>query len=320
MQTHVPTNADLSQQTALESGCGIVSWDRSAIVQHSGPDALDLLHRLTTKELLSVPLGQAARTTLASVKGRVVDVFLVAHVSENQLLLISDSSDSERLVSAIDYYTIIEDAELVDLTETHDRISLIGPSARSVVESALDVAVKDDAATITSFASGSVTVISDTSRTVEWFDVIAENGATDQLMQTFETAGAVAVDHDNYELFRIDHEIPGSDHEYGEHANPIEAGLLPLIDWDKGCYVGQEVVARLDAYDKVQRNVKVLKSATPLTDGAKLTSSDKPAGVVTSTSNFATEDGTYLSLALVRVAFIDPGNAIDAEGAPATVR
>ena len=128
------------------------------------------------------------------------------------------------------------------------------------------------------------------------------------------------VDERNFEHFRIDKLIPGSDREYGEHANPIEAGLLPLIDFDKGCYVGQEVIARLDAYDKVQRNVRVLTSDTPLIEGVKLTANSKPAGVVTSSSHLTTTDGHYLSLALVRMAHLDSGTELMAGEVGARVR
>ena len=322
MQTPISTTADQSQLDALENGCGILLWDAATIVQHSGPDALDLLHRLTTKDLLSVGEGHSRRTALTSDKGRVVDVFLVARIAENQLLLLSDSPNSERMVSAIDYYTIIEDAELSDLSKTHTRISLIGPKAQRTVESALNTALEPDTIARIDFGDDPVYVVSDTSRGSEitWIDVIYETAIFSRLVGAFENSGGVAVDAPNFELFRISNAIPGSDREYGEHANPIEAGLLHLIDWDKGCYVGQEVIARLDAYDKVQRNVKLLTSSDPLTEGAKLKSSDKPAGIVTSSSKLATEDGTYLSLALVRVAFTDSGTTIDAEGTNATVR
>ena len=320
MQTPIPTTADQSQLDALENGCGIFLWDAATIIRHSGPDALDLLHRLTTKDLLAVSEGQSRRTALTSDRGRVVDVFLVANVDENQLLLISDSPNSERMVSAIDYYTIIEDAELTDLSESHARISLIGPNARRTVESALNTSLEPDTAARIDCGNDPVHIVSDTSRGVRWIDLICETSVSDRLVGELENSGGIAVDAHNFELFRISNAIPGSDREYGEHANPIEAGLLHLIDWDKGCYVGQEVIARLDAYDKVQRNVKVLKSAAPLTEGAKLRSSGKPAGLVTSSSNLATEDGTYLSLALVRMAFIDSGTTIDAEGTAATVR
>ena len=322
MQTSIPTTTDQSQIDALENGCGIFLWDAATIVQHSGPDALDLLHRLTTKDLLGVGEGQSRRTALTSDRGRVVDVFLVANVDENQLLLISDSPNSERMVSAIDYYTIIEDAELTDISESRTRVSLIGPKARRTVESALNTSLEPDTIARIDFGDDPVYVISDTSRGPEitWIDVIYETAIFSRLVNAFENTGGLAVDAHNFELFRISNAIPGSGREYGEHSNPIEAGLLHLIDWDKGCYVGQEVIARLDAYDKVQRNVKVLESAAPLTEGAKLRSSDKSAGVVTSSSKLATENGTYLSLALVRVAFIDSGTAIDAEGTTATVR
>jgi folate-binding protein YgfZ len=320
LQTPISTKADQTQLDALENGCGILLWDAATIVQHNGPDTLDLLHRLTTKELLGVTEGHARRTALTSDKGRVVDVFLVAHVAENQLLLISDSPNSERMVSAIDYYTIIEDAELIDLSKTHTRISLVGPNARRVVESTLNTGIEPDATATIAFGDDPVYMASDTSRGVEWVDVIYDTAIFSRLVGAFGNSGGVAVDAANFELFRIDKEIPGSDKEYGEHANPIEAGLLHLIDWDKGCYVGQEVIARLDAYDKVQRNVKVLQSNAPLEEGAKLTAESKPAGVVTSASKLESADGNFLSLALVRKAYLDSDTEFDANGTTATVR
>jgi len=321
LQTSISTNADQSQLDALENGCGIFVWDAATIVRHSGPDALDLLHRLTTKGLLSVGEGQSQRTVLTSDRGRVVDVFLVANIAENQLLLVSDSPNSERVVSEIDYYTIVEDAELTDISESQTRISLIGPNARRTVESALNIGLEPDTTARIDFGDDPVYVISDTSRGpgIEWIDVIYDTAVFSRLVGAFENSGGITVDAHNFELFRISNAIPGSDREYGEHANPIEAGLLHLIDWDKGCYVGQEVIARLDAYDKVQRNVKVLKSQTPLEEGTKLTSDSKPAGVVTSASQLKPQNGEYLSLALVRKAYLSSATVLDADGTTAAV-
>jgi folate-binding protein YgfZ len=320
LQTHTPTDADQVQLNALENGCGAYRWDKATLVQHSGPDALDLLHRLTTKELLSVTEGRSQRTALTSDRGRVVDVFLVAHVGENQLLLISDSSDSERTVSAIDYYTIIEDAELTDISDSHTRISLVGPKSQAVVSATFESKFEIGTVMTASFSGKQVSIASDTSRGVVWTDVICESEIADQLAETLESDGGISVDSNHFKFFSIQNEIPGSDREYGEHSNPIEAGLLHLIDWDKGCYVGQEVIARLDAYDKVQRNVKVLESDVPLVEGTKLTVGSKPAGVVTSASDLKATTGNYLSLALVRKAFFDSGTNLDADGVTALVR
>jgi folate-binding protein YgfZ len=307
---------------ALKSGCGIFVWDGATIVSHRGPDALDLLHRLTTKDVLSVQPGHSRRTALTSDRGRVVDVFLVANTlePEDELILISDSPNSERLISVIDYYTIIEDAKLENMSHWSTRISLVGPRAIEIANSVFGITVELDSVTTVLRGSDLIIVVSDSSRGVEWVDVTFDNEYCVQITSELVDAGGVAIDTAHFELFRIDNEIPSSDKEYGEHSNPIEAGLLDLVDWDKGCYVGQEVIARLDAYDKVQRNLKVLKSDVPLKEGVKLTSAGKPAGVITSSSVLDNEDGIYMGLALVRVAFIDSGTILNAEGTPAAVR
>ena len=295
-------------------------WDGAAIVSHTGPDALDLLHRLATKDLLSVEVGRSRRTALTLATGRVIDVFLVAHTAENELLLISDSSNSDRLISAIDYFTILEDAELNDRTGQSTRISLVGPDTRSVVGTAFSLNIDLDAVVKTSLDDDLVKIISDSSRGVDWVDVVCQNHSAVQILELLAEVGAIAIDPTNFEYFRIDNAIPGSDREYGEHANPIEAGLLSLIDFDKGCYVGQEVIARLDAYDKVQRNLRVIKSSTSLTEGTKLMSGTKPAGIVTSASQIKTCSGEFLGLALVRMKFIEAGTELDNDGVTVTVR
>ncbi|MBT4141799.1 MAG: aminomethyl transferase family protein [Chloroflexi bacterium] len=306
MQQITSQTADTSQLDALADGCGMFMWEGATVISHTGPDALDLLHRLTTKDLLSVGTGRSCRTALTSAKGRVIDVFLVAHILEDELLLVSDSSNSDRLVTAIDYFTIIEDAELTNRTDQSTRISLVGPSARAVAAAGMGVKIDLDDAVQVSIYGDLVQIISDSSRGVEWVDVICKDACATRLSESLTTGGAMAVDQANFEHFRINAAIPGSDREYGEHANPIEAHLLHLIDWDKGCYVGQEVIARLDAYDKVQRNVRVLVSDIPLSENVKLTADSKPAGVVTSSSQLATSDGHYLSLALIRMAHLEP--------------
>jgi len=312
-------HADQNQLNAFEKGCAIVRWDKPTIINMWGRDALDLLHRLTTKELMTVSVGTARRTVLTSNRGRVIDVFLVAHVSQNVLLLISDSTDPSKTISAIDYFTIAEDSELKDLSGSHERISLVGPKAAEVAASVLGFAIDSDSVRNVDYHDSKVTVSSDTSRGVTWLDVVISASKPD-LVSTFASSGAVEVNSDNFKLFRILHEIPGSDCEYGDHTNPIEAGLFSLIDFDKGCYVGQEVIARLDTYDKVQRSIKILESNSPLVKGDRLTSGSILAGVVTSSSLLANPDGRYLSLALVRKAFCNPASVVASEGISAVVR
>jgi len=116
------------------------------------------------------------------------------------------------------------------------------------------------------------------------------------------------------------------DFAYGEvFPHDIAMDQLGGVDFDKGCYVGQEVIARLDAYDKVKRNLKVLESNEPLEAGIALQHLDpqansKPAGTITSASPILTEDNTYMALGLVRMAFLEAGTVLESNGIEVRVR
>ena len=94
------------------------------------------------------------------------------------------------------------------------------------------------------------------------------------------------MDSESYEVFRISAGVPAHGPEFGEEVNPLEAGLWDAVSFTKGCYVGQEVVARLNTYEKVKRYLAMLSledGAIP-DAGAPLTVDGKDAGKLTSVS------------------------------------
>tara|TARA_Y100001936_G_C16079535_1_gene676655 strand:- start:1413 stop:2375 length:963 start_codon:yes stop_codon:yes gene_type:complete len=320
LQTDSFAKAEHLQLNALETRCGLLDWEKSTIVRHSGPDALDLLDRLTTKSLDSLGLYNAQRTVLTTAAGRVIDTFLVARVADIDLLLISDSRVPDKIISAINYYTIVEDAAMTDHSMSLTRLSLIGPKSRQVLQKIWDLDLEKGLLATVKYGENEVTIISDDSRKVDWVDLIVDPLSSKKLRSELLKKGAVAISADHFEHFRINFSIPGADAEYGEHSNPIEAGLLSLIDFDKGCYVGQEVIARLDTYNKVQRDLRVLTSAEPLNERSKLISGSSTAGIVTSVSHLETPEGNFVSLALVRKAYLASGTELNADGIAVAVK
>ncbi|MDA0677583.1 MAG: folate-binding protein, partial [Chloroflexi bacterium] len=99
----------------------------------------------------------------------------------------------------------------------------------------------------------------------------------------------------------------------------LEAGLKPIIDFAKGCYIGQEVVARLDTYDKLQRRLVALESSELLAAGTELTVDGKRAGVVTSVSAIPV-NGVHHALGYARRGSWDDGTVLQAGGIDVTVR
>ena len=119
---------------------------------------------------------------------------------------------------------------------------------------------------------------------------------------------------DSYEAFRIASGVPAYGPELGEEVNPLEAGLWDSVSFTKGCYVGQEVVARLNTYEKVKRYLAMLSledGAIP-DAGAPLTVDGKDAGKLTSVSPVLIS-GRRPALGYVRKAYANPEAALTVE-------
>ena len=97
-------------------------------------------------------------------------------------------------------------------------------------------------------------------------------------------AGVAPMGTEAYDALRVALAVPTYGREMGEQYNPLEAGLIGSIDFTKGCYIGQEVIARLDSYDKVQKHLVTLKfeHAAHVCQGAEMVQEGRVVGVVTS--------------------------------------
>jgi folate-binding protein YgfZ len=98
--------------------------------------------------------------------------------------------------------------------------------------------------------------------------------------------------------------IPAFPNEINERHNPWEAGLDAAISLTKGCYIGQEVIARLNTYDKVQRKLAALRLERPMEGGEEVTREGEGGGVLTTVVGGA-------ALAYVDVELTTPGTALD---------
>ena len=103
--------------------------------------------------------------------------------------------------------------------------------------------------------SGVVLVLRTDAAGPETWLLMADQPAVPEVTDRFERIGLSPALQELFDFVRVDNEVPIAGKELTEDVNPLEAGLMDLVDFDKGCYVGQEVIARLDTYDKVQREL-----------------------------------------------------------------
>ena len=283
--------------------------DRSYIgrIRMTGEDALDLLNRLSTNELMQLSPGSGLSTVLTSSKGRVVDL-LTLYSRDDHLLLLTGPQNRQKVTSWIDQYTFSEEVALEDVTDSVAMLSVHGPQSsavlRSLVGGHIDGLDPYQGVTTTLEGAGlyiarenplwgeAYNIIFSATEAATIWSVLLEKGA-DQGLKPMGTEA--------YEGLRIEAGVPAYGSELGEEVNPLEAGLKSSISFTKGCYVGQEVVARLDTYDKVKRYlVKLCFEGGPLPhSSASLELEGKEVGLLTSVASLP-GDGQAVALGYVR--------------------
>ncbi len=275
-----------------------------------GKDGLDLLHRLSTNDLLGGPVPRAVRTLFTSEKGRVVTDAEVV-VTATQIYLISWSSALGKLRDWIDRFTIHEDIRLDELTDSISVTWLLGPPSFSSASFQHQLEAHSGGTQSPNSPEGAWWK-SDLGSIpgIRW---LAGRDVAGGFLDAAVHGGRMKIDATSYDLIRIAAGVPAYPNELNGDVHPLEIGLREDISFNKGCYVGQEVVARLDAYDKVQRQLVLLAAQDyPYAGGQRVevTLGDQILGQVTSVSS-PLSDGGCLALAICRKgSHTDPGTEL----------
>ena len=285
-----------------------------------GEDALDLLNRLSTNKVDHLQPGHWAPTVLTSDRGRIVDLLSVVHAGEC-VYLITSPGQQQPVIEWLDKYTIMEDLEVEDVSASIAVVALAGDGA----DAALGLEPPDAErlpglqypAPVVSVSGREVIAVSRPMGSLPCCLLLAPADVSGEVVAALAKAGAVEADAEGWEALRVAGGAPAFGNEMGEPYNPLEAGLIGAIDFTKGCYIGQEVIARLDSYQRVQKYLSVLRfsEGSEAAEGAELYHEGRPAGTVTSL--YRTPSGELRGLGFVRTAAATPGQTLDLQ-APAT--
>ena len=283
---------DAASLAALTERAGFADRSDCGRLRITGADALDLLNRLTTNKLETLPDGTARSTVLTNGDARVLDHLRLAAVDGGMWCLTSPGR-AEDVADWTDLYTFGEEITVADESSRTAQFTVLGPLAAEAVATAGFPVPQFDCV----LAQDGVVVVASPFGTHPAYDLLLPVTEAERVKAAL-SAFAPEVDANTFEAYRIAQGVPAYGAEFGAFNNPLEARLLGSISDDKGCYTGQEVIARLQTYRKVQRLLMSFTSDTPALPGDALEAEDgSPAGVVTSA--FDTGDGHTLGLALV---------------------
>ena len=279
---HEPVQNQAALKAAME---GVALYDRSdwGRIEITDNDRRSFLHNQSTNDIKQLQPGKGCETVILTSTARTIDLATVYCQSDSLLLLVSPNR-REQLMQWFDRYIFFQDkVKLTDQTENTGTFSLIGPkSIELLTQWGWELPTEQHHHTTVSHDGHTITIARGSGLASEGYTLIFETAIAESLKAKLVNAKVVVMGEAMWETLRIAQGRPQPDAELTEAFNPLEAGLWHLISFDKGCYIGQETIARLDTYDGVKQKLWGLSFSAPIPAGTPIIVNAKKVGVVTS--------------------------------------
>ena len=299
---------------ALASGAALQLRPHFGILRLTGRDRVDFLQRMTTNDIARLQAGQAALTILTNPVARIDAVFTVLCRPDDLLLLTSEGQADavrQRLQGQIFF---MDKVSVADERAALRRLRLMGPTAGDLLAGAELPQPTDDDSIL---EEEDVIVLRQERFDLPGYEIICAVDELTALQGRLTDAGAVLLTAAAYEAHRIELGRPRPGQELTDAFNPLEAGMTWACAEDKGCYTGQEIIARQLTYDKVTRSLVHLRSDMPLTEGSPVSVNARAVGTVTSSAHSPTAGP--LALAILKRPHNVEGATVTVEGNAARV-
>lgn len=294
---------------AFESGCALVDRSERGSVLVAGADATKFLHALVSQDLAEVTDGSGVHSLLLVPQGK-LDVDHRALLVAGEWWLDCEVGLGAHLAQSLERYRIRVDVSITDRSQEWGQLLLRGPESTEVL--VRSGAPLPPSITNAHLAWGGVRVVDANQGAAMGYDIVGPASEMPSAWSALCGAGAVPAGYTAYEVARIASGIGRQGHDTDEHTIPQEAHLeLDAISFTKGCFLGQELVCRIDSRGHVNRFLRRvdLEGIAQPPRGAKIFSGEKVVGELTSS---ITDQRTprVVALGMVRRE-ISPGECVE---------
>jgi folate-binding protein YgfZ len=300
-------------RAAQEAACLFDETDRGRI-EVTGAEAASFLHRITANDVRALVPGHGSRNLLLSSKGKVLFEFDLARESDGAWLSVPPGR-AKPLLTALDTYLFAEKVVLKDTSAEHAPIAICGPKAEEIVARVSGVPLPggDHDWTRAALGSGALTIMRLPVAGSPGFRLDAGSAGAAALWENLRVAGARPAGVVVRDILRIEAGSALFGVDIDENVYPQEARLESAFSLEKGCYIGQEVVAKIDTYGGLNKRLVALRIShdDPIAPGTRLFREEagewRDLGVITSWAySFVLDTG--LVLAFVKRRHQAPGS------------
>ena len=270
-----PTVEIDAQYRQLREECGLLERSGRGLLVVDGAEAAEYLQGQLTNDIEAIGPGEGAYAALLDRKGHMQADMRVLRAGEGpELWLDLEPEGMGAATRHLQMYKIGREVEVRDESAGHALLSLIGPRA---VEIAGTAVLPENGCETTTLAGAECLAVG----TAEGIDLIVPAAERERVREALLAAGAVEVAVEAAEILRIEAGRPRFGAEMGTETMPAEAGIVEgAVSFTKGCYIGQETVARLHYKGKPNRHLRGLRLSAPAGHGDSLRLGEKEVGTV----------------------------------------
>jgi folate-binding protein YgfZ len=301
---------------ALRSGAAWLDLSARGKIKASGEDRARLLHAMTTNQVQQLTPGTGCYAYFLTAQGRVLaDVNLITRADD--FLLDTEPEAREKIFKHLDNFIIADDVTIEDLTDTLATIALEGPQAAAILE---NLGVPLPARDYDNAEWQSSLVVRASYTGGPGYFIITPSAERAALINQIEAAGAVAASPEAFRIIRIENGRPRYGEDITERYIAPETNQARAMNYQKGCYLGQEIVERVRSRGQVNRILVPVRveGADPPEPGTKLQIGNAVAGEITSAA-YSPELNKVVGLAYVRVEHANTGEELSLNDRRATV-
>jgi len=310
---------DINQYNVLrESGAGFYEQKRG-LIEVSGAEAVMFLNGLITNDVAKLEKGSWMLAAFPNAQGRLLAIVRVLKLND-KFLFDTDATTYEKVLQNLSRFTLAGDFKVNDLTENFSCLSIRGKLVQSsklkfqslgFPTSEIEIATND-------FNGENIFVIR--AFRAEGFDIFAPKAQAGNFINKLKSLEAIPISEETLEVLRVENGEPKYGIDIDETTVVLETGLDEAVSFNKGCYIGQEIIARIHFRGHIAKKLTGLILETEAKPNDELKSLEgKSAGRITSVA-FSPKLEKHIALAFVRYEFLAEGTELKVSDSQATVK